>query len=188
MSIINSTYQWHAIYTRSRFEKKLANLLEQKGIDCYLPLKIEKRQWSDRVKKIEEPLLKGYLFVKVSNKEYFEVLNTPGAVCYVSFEGKAAPIPEKQINDLKAFLQYVNDQVDVTRERLSKGEKIIVVTGPLKGVTGELIDFKGKNRIVLRFENIGYCVLTDISMEDVEIYNPNFITTHQKLTDMLTNG
>ena len=187
MSIINSTYQWHAIYTRSRFEKKLANLLEQKGINCYLPLKIEKRQWSDRVKKIEEPLLKGYLFVKVSNKEYFDVLNTPGAVCYVSFEGKAAPIPEKQINDLKAFLQYVNDQVDVTRERLSKGEKIIVVTGPLKGVTGELIDFKGKNRIVLRFENIGYCVLTDIPLEQVSIYKPTLISSHRRLTNQITD-
>ncbi|MCW0483164.1 UpxY family transcription antiterminator [Gaoshiqia sediminis] len=187
MSLVNSTYQWLAVYTRSRSEKKLLSELVKKGIDCYLPLKIEKRQWSDRIKKIEEPLLKGYLFVKVSNKEYFNVLNTPGAVTYVSFEGKAAPIPEKQINDLKTFMKFYNDQVDVTRESLSKGEKVIVVTGPLKGVTGEITDFRGKNRIALRFENLGYCVLTDIALQDVEIYKPDLIPSHRKLADMLTD-
>ncbi|MBN2173688.1 MAG: hypothetical protein JW731_06135, partial [Bacteroidales bacterium] len=100
---------------------------------------------------------------------------------------KAAPIPEKQINDLKTFMKFYNDQVDVTRESLSKGEKVIVVTGPLKGVTGEITDFRGKNRIALRFENLGYCVLTDIALEDVEIYKPDLIPSHRKLANMLTD-
>ncbi len=186
MGLIDSTYRWFAVYTRSRFEKKLFSLLAEKGINCYLPLKTERRQWSDRVKKIEEPLLKSYLFVKVSNKEYFNVLNTPGAVCYVSFQGEPAPIPEKQIDDLKVFLSIYNEKVDAVKENLSKGKQVIVVSGPLKGITGELIEFRGKNRIALRFERLGYCVLTDIALEDVELFSPEYLFSHRKLAGSVT--
>ena len=93
-------------------------MLSEKSVENYLPLQVEKRQWSDRIKEIEEPLLKGYLFVRVSNKEYFNVLNTTGAVCYISFEGRATPIPEKQIEDLKIFMENYNEKIDVTRENL----------------------------------------------------------------------
>jgi transcription antitermination factor NusG len=188
MSLINSTYRWFAVYTRSRFEKKLASLLTEKGIDCYLPLKMEKRQWSDRVKMIEEPLLKSYLFVKVSNREYFNVLNTPGAVCYISFRREPAPIPEKQIDDLRTFLAVYNERVDAVRENLSKGEQIIVVSGPLKGITGELIEFRGKNRIALRFERLGYCILTDISLKDVEIFKPEHVLLHREMVRTVSNN
>ncbi len=188
MSLIDSTYRWFAVYTRSRFEKKLAALLTEKGVTHYLPLKAEKHQWSDRVKIIEEPLLKSYLFVKVSNREYFNVLNTPGAVCYVSFRGEAASIPEKQIDDLKKFMEVYNERVDAVRENLSKGEQIIVVSGPLKGITGELIEFRGKNRIALRFEKLGYCILTDISLKEVEVFNPETIPTHRELARVAAGG
>ncbi|MGV8095633.1 MAG: UpxY family transcription antiterminator [Mangrovibacterium sp.] len=188
MSLIDSTYRWFAVYTRSRFEKKLASLLTEKGVNCYLPLKTERRQWSDRVKMIEEPLLKSYLFVKVSNREYFNVLNTPGAVCYVSFRGEAAPIPEKQIDDLKTFMSIYNEKVDAVRENLSKGEQVIVVSGPLKGIIGELVEFRGKNRIALRFERLGYCILTDISLQDVEVFNPDYILSHRKLARTITHS
>jgi transcription antitermination factor NusG len=186
MSLIDSTYRWFAVYTRSRFEKKLASLLEEKGVNCYLPLKAERRKWSDRIKMVEEPLLKGYIFVKVSNREYFNVLNTPGSVCYVSFQGQPAPIPEKQIDDLKRFMAVYNERVDAVRENLSKGEQVIVVSGPLKGITGELIEFRGKNRIALRFERLGYCILTDIGLQDVEAFRPGEVLTHRKMVRSLT--
>ncbi len=188
MNLINSTYRWFAVYTRSRSEKKLASLLTEKGIDCYLPLKTEKRQWSDRIKMIKEPLLKSYLFVKVSNREYFNVLNTPGAVCYISFRGEPAPIPEKQIDDLRTFLAVYNERVDAVRENLKKGEQIIVVSGPLKGITGELIEFRGKNRIALRFERLGYCILTDISLGEVETFKPEHILAHREMARAMSNN
>jgi len=161
-------YQWYAIYTRSRYEKKLFKLLQQKDIECYLPLKVESKQWSDRVKKVEEPLLKGYLFVKVSNKEYYEALNTLGAVRYVTFNGKAAPIPEKQIEDLKLFLEHYNQKLDVTMENLERGEKVEIKVGVLQGVQGEIVELRGKSRIVLRFSELGYCVHTEIQLKDVK--------------------
>ena len=60
---------WSVIKTRSRWEKKVARLLKQKGIDTFCPLLKAKRQWSDRVKTIEQPLLKSYVFVKVAEDQ-----------------------------------------------------------------------------------------------------------------------
>jgi transcription antitermination factor NusG len=168
MAHINSSYNWFALYTRSRYEKKLHEELMMRGVESYLPLKVEKRKWSDRIKVIEEPLLRGYLFVKVSNREYFNVLNSSGAVCYVSFDGKAASIPEKQILDLKQFVETHNDNVHVTRERISRGDQVKISSGLLKGVHGEVVEIRGKKRIVLRFTSMGYCLHTDISMDEVE--------------------
>lgn len=168
MAYIDSSYNWYALYTRSRYEKKLNEDLISRGVECYLPLKTEKRKWSDRVKLIEEPLLKGYLFVKVSNREYFDVLNNTGAVCYVAFDGKAAAIPEKQIGDLKQFVNTFNDSICVTRDRISKGDVVKVSHGLLKGVHGEVVEIRGKSRIVLRFQSLGYCLHSDISMDEVE--------------------
>lgn len=165
---INSSYNWYALYTRSRYEKKLHNDLLMRGVETYLPLKTEKRKWSDRVKVVEEPLLRGYVFVKVSNREYFDVVNNPGAVCYVSFNGKPAAIPEKQIQDLRLFVEAYNDSLNVTKERIVKGDVVTVKSGLLKGVQGEVIEIRGAKRIVLRFRSLGYCVHTDISMDEIE--------------------
>ncbi|TDO02663.1 UpxY family transcription antiterminator [Sunxiuqinia elliptica] len=168
MTLINSSYNWYALYTRSRYEKKLHQDLLKRGVEAYLPLKTEKRKWSDRVKVIEEPLLRGYVFVKVSNREYFDVVNNPGAVCYVSFDGKAAAIPENQIDALRLFVDHFNDNINVTRERISKGDIVKVKDGLLKGVHGEVVEIRGAKRIVLRFNNLGYCIHTDISLDEVE--------------------
>ncbi len=95
-------------------------------------------------------------------------LNNTGAVCYVAFNGKAASIPENQIQTLKTFVSSFNDQINVTRENISKGSQVKIKRGLLKDVQGEIVEIRGKNRIVLRFESLGYCVHTDISMDEVE--------------------
>ena len=168
MTHINASYNWYALYTRSRYEKKVHHALNSRGVESYLPLKVEKRKWSDRVKVVEEPLLRGYLFVKVSNKEYFDVLNNTGAVCYVAFGGKAASIPENQIQNLKTFVSNFNDKINVTRDKISKGAQVKIKRGLLKDVQGEIVEIRGKNRIVFRFESLGYCMHTDISMDEVD--------------------
>ena len=97
---IIQTPLWYAVYTRSRSEKSLMELLKEKGIEAYVPLRKVIHQWSDRKRLVEEPLIRSYCFVKVSNKDYYEVLNTQGAVRYIWFSGKAASIPERQIDTL----------------------------------------------------------------------------------------
>ena len=101
-SLSQANNPWYAVYTRSRWEKRLMELLTAKGIEAYVPLRKVIHKWSDRNKLVDEPLIRSYCFVKVGEKDYFEVLNTPGAVRYIWFSGKPAAIPERQINTLRA--------------------------------------------------------------------------------------
>jgi len=172
MQALKRPYHWHAIYTRSRAEKRLYQELHSKNIECYLPLHKELRQWSDRTKWVEEPLLRSYLFVKVSEREYYDVINSSFAVRYVTFSGKAVPIPEQQIEALRFFLEDANRKVDLCPDNLEKGECVEIVCGPLKGIQGEIIQIKGKSRIVIRFDSLGTCVYTDISLDTIKQVRP----------------
>jgi len=167
----NNTYKWYAAYTDSRAEKKVCMELVKMDIECYLPLKIEKKQWSDRIKVVENPLIHGYIFVKVSIREYYEVLNIPGVRKYVCFEGFPTAIPESQISDLKYFVQCMNMEVEVTSERISKGTFVKIVSGSMCGISGEVVEIRGKRSIVLRFNDLGFCVHADLGANEVELVN-----------------
>jgi transcription antitermination factor NusG len=158
---------WYAVYTKSRAEKKLHSELCSKNITSFLPIKKEIKQWSDRKKWVEQPLLPSYLFVKISTADHFNVLNTPGAVRYVSFEGKPAPIPEKQIIFLQTLLSGRPSGIEVDYSHIEPGMFVEVVSGPLKGVAGEVMQLNGKYRLLLRFESIRCCVHAEISMSEV---------------------
>jgi transcription antitermination factor NusG len=154
-------YNWYAIRVKSRSEKKVySDLIEQK-IEAYLPMQKKLRQWSDRKKWVEMPLISGYVFVYISRKEYESVLRTYNVVCYVYFEGKAAVIRDEDINLLKRMLGQVEVELEITVEQLKPGQMVEIISGPLCGVIGELIDFKGKNKVALRIPPLGYTVLVE---------------------------
>jgi transcription antitermination factor NusG len=100
------------------------------------------------------PLMPGYCFVHISSHEYDKVLQTNHVVCYVTFEGKAAVIPEWQIESLKQMLKQQVFDVEVTHESFTPGKMVEIIEGPLVGVQGELLAIRGKNKFVLRLEQI----------------------------------
>jgi transcriptional antiterminator RfaH len=153
--------RWYAAYTRSRAEKKVLLELRKQGIEAYLPLQKRLRQWSDRRKWVEEPLLRCYIFVKIDKKDYYRVLNTIGVVRYITFEGKAVPIPEKQIDVLRKVVATEAD-VEVTTDRFAPGDKVKVAGGPLLGLEGEMVDYRGSRRVMVRFEQLGQHILVSI--------------------------
>ena len=154
-------YNWYAIRVKSRSEKKVYSDLIEKEIEAYLPMQKKLRQWSDRKKWVEMPLISGYVFVFISRKEYESVLRTYNVVCYVYFEGKAAIIRDEDINLLKRMLGQVEVELEITVEQLKPGQMVEIISGPLCGVIGELIDFKGKNKVALRIPPLGYTVLVE---------------------------
>ena len=154
-------YNWYAIRVKSRAEKKVnAELIEQ-GIESYLPLQKRLRIWSDRKKWVELPLISGYVFVHISRREYEIVLRTYNVVCYIYFNGKAAIIREKDILTLKRMLGQSELELEVTIESFKPGQMVEIISGPLCGVIGELIEFKGKNKVALRIPPLGYTVMVE---------------------------
>lgn len=168
--MIDNTYKWYPIYTRSRAEKKTQQALNQKNIISYLPLVKVVKQWSDRKKIIEEPLLKSYLFIYISSKEYSEVLMTYGITRFIYFSGKIASIPNKQLEDLKLLLADGNE-LELIEYNISPGEKVLIKAGPFKGIIAELVSLKNKKNLVLRLENLGYSILINTSLAYIEPLN-----------------
>jgi transcriptional antiterminator RfaH len=154
--------RWHAVYTRSRNEKKIALRLQEKGIEAYVPLKKVLRQWSDRKKLVEEPLIHSYVFVKILPEQYFEVLNTQGAVRYIFFSGKAATIPDKQIDLLKLITGQNTDVVSIPNT-FKPGTVVKVIGGPMMGLVGELIHPAGNHNVVVRIDHIDHALSLTIS-------------------------
>lgn len=171
-------YQWHVVYIRSRAEKKVESELQHKNIETYLPLQRKLRQWSDRKKWVEMPLISGYLFVRISRKEYDQVLQATNVVSYVRFEGKAAIIPESQIESLQLMLKQDNLEITVTQENFEVGQKIEVVSGPLIGLQGKLVKIKGKNKVAVVLEKLGYSAIIEILTENLRIFESESDTDH----------
>lgn len=131
------------------------------GIETFLPLQKRMKQWSDRKKLVEEPLLRSYIFVRITEKDYFRVLGTPGVVRYVSFEGKAAPIPDRQIDTLKMLIgEQVN--IEVLEQDISPGEKVEIELGTMRGFEGELVRIAGENKVVIRIEHVTHSLLVTL--------------------------
>jgi len=167
MMLAKSNYQWYAIYTRANSEKKLFDNLCKKNIECYLPVRKVLKYFCDRKKWVEEPLFRSYIFVKVSNKEFFEVLNTTGAVCYISFGGKAQSIPEYQIDAVRKFLNQTESDITVSYERIQKGISVEVIFGSFKGIMGEVVSILGQSRLLIRIDSMNCSLYANISREEV---------------------
>ena len=148
-------YNWLAIYTKPRSEKKAFVQLAEAGYETYLPLIKTLKQWSDRKKWVEEPLFRSYVFVRVSEKEYYDALNaTPHTVRYVTFEGKAVPIPPAQIEAMKNYIA-LGDYNEHAPGDLEPGQEVEVLAGAMKGLRGRLVRTAGKQKVRVEIDGIG---------------------------------
>jgi len=154
--------QWYPVYTNPRAEKKAYQTLINKGIEAYLPLQRQLKQWSDRKKWTEEPFIKSYLFVRIHEHEQTQVLMTKGIARFIYFSGKITSMPNRQIDELK-LLMASPYELEVTAENLKPGEKIIVKAGPLKGLIGEIISYRSQKQLALRLENLGYSIVVYVT-------------------------
>jgi transcriptional antiterminator RfaH len=154
VEIVRTTEEkWYAIYTRPRAEKQVYQRLEESGVEAYLPMQKTIRQWSDRKKVVEKPLLSSYIFVKTKPKNFPVVYRTNGVVKFVSFEGQPVSIPQKQIDNLRLLINS-NADIEVSSENFAKGDNVEVVSGALVGLTGELIKIGTRNRFVVRIDRL----------------------------------
>ena len=153
---------WYAIYVKSRCEKKVFQELCKRNISGYLPLQKVTKQWSDRKKTVEIPLIHSYLFVHINLLQYKNVLEIPGVVKFISFSEKAVAIPEKQIKGLEAVLAIATE-VEIIDSVPSLGETILVSSGPFKGFYGKVTEGK-KFKVIIQLDQIGYNVFVTIPL------------------------
>jgi transcription antitermination factor NusG len=157
---------WYALSLRSRYEKKSYELLCEKGVDAYLPLIEEVHVWSDRKKKVLEPLFRGYMFVRTDLRNRVEILLTDGVVRFVSIGNHLTAIPENQMEWVRLASR---EPSKVRREPyLTMGERVRVKEGPLQGVEGVIVRVKASCRIVLAVGCVAQAFSVDVAPEAVE--------------------
>jgi transcriptional antiterminator RfaH len=149
---------WFAIYTRPKNEKKVVQGLEKMGIEVYCPMVTQVKQWSDRKKKVESPLISSYVFVKIEEKNRNIVFEVPGVVRYLFWLGKPAVIQNQEIEALKGSLKGIISSVEILG--IQPGDSMTISNGPFKGKEGVVSQVE-KNKIRLVLKELG--VLISIS-------------------------
>lgn len=162
--------RWFAVYVRSKSEKKVFKELQFAEIEVFLPLITRVRQWSDRKRKVEEPLFRSYVFVCISEREYFTVLSIPNVVKFISFEGKPVQIPVRQIEAIRMFLK---EPEEIDLPQLHEGQLVKVKSGSMEGLIGRMIKYKNKYRIWVMIEAVGQMIHLNIPRSRVDVVNEN---------------
>jgi transcription antitermination factor NusG len=135
-------------------------LLIEKGLESYCPLNKVRRKWSDRMKIVEEPLFKSYVFVKVSDDDRTAVRMTNGAINFVYWDGKPAVIKEKEIIAIKRFLnEYEN--VEAVLADLKVNQRVRITNGTLMDQEGKVLDIRHKIAKVA-IDSLGYILVAYI--------------------------
>ena len=159
------TARWYAAYTSARHEKKVAQQLCERNIECFLPLYRSVRRWKDRRKELDLVLFPGYVFVHLALAERLRVLQLPGVSRFVSFNGQPAALPNDDVEALRNGLAHC-----VAAEHhpyLTVGRRVRVVYGPLSGAQGILVRWKNNSRLVISIDAIMRSVALEIDEADV---------------------
>lgn len=156
---------WYAAYTHPRHEKKVAEQLEERGIEAFLPVYHSVRQWKDRRKELDLVLFPGYVFVRLSLTDRMRVLQLPGVVRFVTFNGQPAALLG---DDLAALRNALEQGLRAENHPyLNIGRKVKVVSGPLAGASGILQRLKTNSRIVISIDAIMRAVSVEIDETDI---------------------
>lgn len=142
---------WFVLYVSSRSEKKVAQRLADKDIEVFCPIKIEKRQWSDRVKKVEVPYFQSYVFAKFCSKQVNYVLETPGVVRRLYWLQKPAIIPEEEMQEV---IDFFDTYSDIKKVNYTKGEQVEITKGMFKDKNGVVLR-NNKHQVVLNIPALG---------------------------------
>jgi transcription antitermination factor NusG len=161
--------RWYGFRTRSRHEKKVHQQLEDAGLQTFLPMAAEVRQWSDRRKTIEAPLFPGYGFVRIdyASGDRFRVLNVHGIVSFVGPNGSGTPIPDHQIHDLHNLQRH--KMPCQPHPYLEIGQRVRIRGGALDGVEGVLSEHREDRSLVISLEPIQRSVSIRIEGYDLEV-------------------
>ncbi|MGB4842848.1 MAG: UpxY family transcription antiterminator [Ferruginibacter sp.] len=158
---------WYVVYTKPRWEKKVAAMLETKGIEHYCPLTKVERQWSDRKKTVEEPVFKSYVFVQVEEKDKWDLLKISGIVNYVHWLGKPARVSENEITTIRKFLNEFSG-VEVVENASHVNSKVRIKHGVMMDYHGILLELSG-NRACVKIESMGVQLTAFFDRKNIEV-------------------
>jgi len=165
-SVENPQARWYALYTCARHEKRVASQIERRRVSCFLPMYRSVRRWKDRRKELELALFPGYVFVNMSLSSKLKVLEVPGVVRFVSFNGQPAALPTEEIEVLRTRL---GDKAGIEpHPYLRVGRKVRVHSGPFEGLEGIVVRRKDHCRLIFSIDLIQRSLAIEVDEADLE--------------------
>lgn len=156
---------WFAVYTKPRWEKKVFAQMQEQGIESYCPLNKVKKKWSDRMKLVEEPLFKSYVFVRIPAEEQLRVRMVTGVLNFVYWLGKPAVVKDKEIEDIRRFLgEYVDVRVESLA--LAPDARVMIHSGVLMDREA-VVKRVMKNTVEVVIESLGYKLVAQVDKKNV---------------------
>jgi transcription antitermination factor NusG len=158
--------RWYAAYTSAHHEKRVAGQLAARAMEYFLPLYSSRRRWQDRQVHLQLPLFPGYVFVHIRLDQGMRILQIPGVAHLVSVKGRPVPIPDQDIEKLRAGLSP--SVCAKPHPFLTVGRRVRIIRGPLLGLEGILIRQKGLTRVVVSLQMIQRSIGVDLATDAVE--------------------
>ena len=159
--------KWYVVYTKPRWEKKVYRLFEERRIEAYCPLNRVRKKWSDRIKWIDEPLFKSYVFVNVAEEELSAIRLVNGVVNFVYWLGKPAVVKDKEIEIIRKFLNEYED-VRVEPVELKKDTKVTIRKGVLMDKEAKVMKILN-NRVQVVIESIGFALVAVVDKSNISV-------------------
>ena len=158
--------QWYAFTTRTKHEKKVDESMQLAGLESFLPLQKTLNQWKDRKKWVETPLFPSYIFTKIPFNQRYNVLKIPSVLGIVGFNNEPCPVRQDEIEAIKSILN-AETKYDVLAG-LSTGSRVRICSGPLDGVEAQIVQMRGRERIVVNITALGKSIVIDASDYKIE--------------------
>lgn len=156
--------RWYACYTRARHEKRVDRLFSERGIESYLPIVPQTRQWKDRKKVVNWPMFPSYVFTRFAPREVSQVLRVPGVVSVVRSNGELVAVSVEELDNVRRFAHALATQQvqPELRPYLAEGQWVRVIDGPFEGITGIVIERRTRKRVLVGLKAIGQGLEVDI--------------------------
>ena len=161
------TKRWYVFYTYPKFERKVHLYLQKENFESFLPLHWVVRQWSDRRKRLQVPLLPNYIFVNVECNRIFDILKIPKIIRCVTFNGEPSFLKQTEVDWLKMIVE--NNYPFEISTNLEIGDPVVITKGTLTGMEGILSEERGSCRFVVEIEALQQFVLVNIPAEYLEL-------------------
>lgn len=161
--------KWYVAYVRLFHERKTAEKLAAMGIECFVPIREEIHQWSQRKKKIQKVLIPQMIFIHATQAERMKALTLSAISHYMVLRGEHTPavIPDRQMQQFIFMVDYSEETIEMYNSPLEPGQAIKVIKGPLAGLEGELLEIEGKSKVMVRLDLLG-CAGVDMPVGYVE--------------------
>lgn len=162
---VKNDLPWYVLCTKARSEKKVTHRLSKAGFKVYCPLRRYSRQWTDRIKVVEEPLFKSYIFIQIEDHRRDEVFAFPGTVRYLFWMHRPAQVRQVEINTIQKWLGDYNHK-DIDISHIKPGDYVYISSGQFFGKEAVLLD-QTKYRATVKLKELGIQLSLSLSNNDL---------------------